>query len=71
MCTASDAFAAGLFGDGPPSADARSRVGDVIVAPKRNGTLYYGYPREHLEFVGRHGGLSAEEMLVPLLLARR
>jgi len=71
VCTAKDAFAAGLFGTGTPSAAARARVGDVIVAPKRDKTLIYGYPGEKMDLVGRHGGPTAAEMLVPLLVARR
>lgn len=70
VCTAEEAFAAGLFGPGTPSIPARDRVGDVLAAPKRAGTLIYGYPGERVDLVGRHGGLSPAEMLVPLLVAR-
>ena len=70
VCTAREAFDAGLFGGAARMPEARERVGDVIVAPKANGTLIYGYPGEKVDMVGRHGGLSAAEMLVPLLVAR-
>ena len=70
MCTAEAAFRAGLFGPGVPSAAVRDRVGDVILFPKQDRTLIYGYPGEKMDLVGRHGGLTAEEMLVPLLAAR-
>ena len=71
VCTAKDAFDAGLFGGGIEHPAARARVGDVILAPKRDKTLIYGYPGERVDMIGRHGGLSAAEMLVPLLAVRR
>ena len=70
VCTAKEAFDAGLFGGAARTPEARERVGDVIVAPKGNRTLIYGYPGEKVDMIGRHGGLSAAEMLVPLLVAR-
>ena len=70
VCTAKEAFEAGLFGDGVASIPARDRIGDVLAAPKRDRTLVYGYPGERVDLVGRHGGLTADEMLVPLLAAR-
>ncbi len=70
VATAQEAFDAGLFGVGPPSDRARERVGDVLLAPKREGALIYGYPGERIDLIGRHGGLSPQEMLVPFLVAR-
>jgi len=70
VCTADDAFEAGLFGGGTPGVAAKDRVGDVIAAPRRDRTLIYGYPGERVDLIGRHGGLSADEMLVPLVVAR-
>lgn len=70
VCTAKEAFDAGLFGVGPPPPSAVDRVGDVLVMPTRNGAIFGGFPGEHPDLVGRHGGLSAEEMLVPCLVAR-
>jgi len=69
--TAKDAFDAGLFGVGIEHPAARARVGDVLLAPRRDKTLIYGYPGEKVDLVGRHGGLSPAEMLVPLVVARR
>ena len=70
ICTATEAFDAGLFGEGTPSIPARDRIGDVLVAPTRNGTLIYGYHGERVDMVGRHGGMSAAEMLIPLVAVR-
>jgi len=71
VCTAKTAFDAGLFGGGIEHPAARARVGDVLAAPKRDKTLIYGYPGEKVDMIGRHGGLTAAEMLVPLIVARR
>ncbi len=70
ICTAKAAFDAKLFGEGLAHPESRGRVGDVLVAPRRAGTLIYGYPHEKVDMIGRHGGLSADEMLVPLVAAR-
>lgn len=70
VCTAKEAFAAGLFGVGAPPSAAIDRVGDVLVMPRRTGAIFGGFVGEHPDLIGRHGGLSAEEMLVPCLVAR-
>jgi predicted AlkP superfamily pyrophosphatase or phosphodiesterase len=70
VCTAKEAFDDGLFGGGVRIPEARDRVGDVIVAPTRDRTLIYGYPGEKVDLIGRHGGLTPAEMLIPLLVAR-
>jgi hypothetical protein len=42
-----------------------NRVGDVIVFPQ-NGAYWWFGNRDNL-LLGRHGGLSSTEMLVPLI----
>lgn len=55
---------AGLFGPGTPHPQARSRIGDRIALARRDSYLWWaGKPNPLL---GRHGGLSEDEMLVPL-----
>ncbi len=45
------------------------RVGDLIVIPHGSRRTMFEYqPRPHTVMVGRHGGPSPEEMLVPLLM---
>jgi hypothetical protein len=63
------AFAAeaGLFGSGEPSARLAERIGDLVVAAK--GNAYWWWADRENPLIGRHGGLTAEEMLVPLLAA--
>jgi hypothetical protein len=62
------ALALGLFGNGAPAPEARYRVGDLTVLGRSN--YYLWEKREPPRPLGRHGGLSEAEMLVPLLAAR-
>jgi hypothetical protein len=59
---------AGLFGPGTPAPDTRDRLGDLIVITHQDAYLWWAAKPNPL--IGRHGGLSAEEMLVPLLAFR-
>jgi hypothetical protein len=62
------ALDAGLFGPGKPAGAARSRIGERIVLPQGNAYLWWAAKPDPLR--GRHGGLSPEEMLVPLMAMR-
>jgi hypothetical protein len=63
------AVAEGWFG--PVAAHVRDRIGDVVVAA-RGGTAVIRSTAEPLisRMPGQHGSLTADEQLVPLLLAR-
>ena len=66
-----DAIRLGLFGDSKPVRRLVDRIGDIIIFPDSNGLIWY----EHMKgkkhtFKGVHGGLSADEMLIPLGMAR-
>ena len=61
------AVSAGLFGPGQPHPRLLDRLGDSIVAARGQAYLWWA-DKENI-LVGRHGGLAAEEMLVPLLAA--
>ena len=61
----SEAVAKGLFGPGTPHPRLADRLGDLIV-PARNDAYLWWADKENI-LAGRHGGLSAEEMIVPLL----
>jgi len=58
----------GLFGPGDPHPDIFNRLGDLIVAAK--GQAYWWWAAKDNPLIGRHGGLSEDEMLVPFLAAR-
>jgi hypothetical protein len=67
-----EAISLGLFGHVPPSQATRERVGDLLLLPHENWYFHH-YPTERLKpmtIIGRHGGLSPQEMLVPLIAMR-
>lgn len=60
----------GWFGLGEPNPRLFDRCGDYLLLPRGNRTLKDWLPQEkRYEQVGTHGGLSAAEMRVPLLVA--
>jgi Type I phosphodiesterase / nucleotide pyrophosphatase len=61
----SEAMAKGLFGPGKPHPRLADRVGDLVAVAREDAYLWWAN-KENI-MVGRHGGLSAEEMVVPLL----
>ena len=56
----------GLFGTGKPHQEMSSRLGDLVVAWRGEAYLWWA-PNKRNHLIGRHGGMSPEEMLVPLL----
>ncbi len=62
------AVKAGLFGPGEPHPGIYDRLGDLIAAAR--GDAYWWWASKENPLIGRHGGLSEEEMLVPFLAAR-
>jgi hypothetical protein len=68
-----DAVELGLFGPGELGERAAGRIGEVLLFPR--GRLQLAPPVEYAEapqrvFRGLHGGLTADEALVPLLAVR-
>jgi Type I phosphodiesterase / nucleotide pyrophosphatase len=61
----SEAISTGLFGPGTPHPMLTDRLGDLIVIAKKDAYLWWAIKENFL--IGRHGGLSAEEMIVPFL----
>jgi len=59
---------AGLFGPGEPHPRLYDRLGDMLVVSRENSYLWWSNQDNFL--LGRHGGLSPEEMLVPFLAVR-
>ncbi len=68
MIDPEEAVTSGLFGAGTPHPDIYNRLGDLIVAAK--GNAFWWWANKPNPLIGRHGGLSAEEMLVPFLAGR-
>lgn len=61
-----EALEAGLFGQGPTHQGTLDRIGDLTVVPRGPQALYW--PHDAYSLIGRHGGLTDEEMLVPLIM---
>ena len=65
-----DLIAQGLFGRGQPNLHLRKRIGDYTLIMKENYTIKDWLPGEHrYRHIGTHGGMSLEEMYVPLIVA--
>jgi hypothetical protein len=61
------AVASGLFGPGEPHPEIYNRIGDLIAAAR--GDAFWWWAGIKNPIIGRHGGLSPLEMLVPFLAA--
>ncbi len=61
----SDFLATGILGDKPFHHELLQRLGDWVAIPQDGAYLWWKNHENHM--LGRHGGLSPEEMLVPLL----
>lgn len=62
------ALNAGLFGPGQPHPRIYERLGDLLVIARGDAYLWWADKENYL--TGRHGSLTPDEMLVPLLMAR-
>lgn len=60
-----------FFGASEHMDDVRDRVGDFIVVPKSTYNLKYSYTQARSAMVGKHGGISKEEMEIPLLIWKK
>jgi len=58
-----------FFGSTQPSKDFMARVGNVVILPYQHETVWwYEEGKFEMHFKGHHGGLTPEEMEIPLLL---
>lgn len=61
----------GLFGQGNLHKKFKSRVGNILILPHGNSTIWYEHFKDgKFDLLGMHGGLTADEMLVPFAVAR-
>lgn len=64
----SDLISDGFFGSQPPSATLLARVGNLVVLPYGGECVWwYEKGRHEQAFFGHHGGLTRQEMEIPLL----
>jgi len=62
------ALSLGLFGNAPAHPEAEARLGDLLAIS--TGTRGFVHPYQDAPLLlGMHGGLTADEMIVPLLVA--
>lgn len=60
-----------FFGDSKPSIRFLQRTGNILLVALSGYTLGYHYTKDfELKLLGRHGGLSKDEMLIPFVCAR-
>ena len=58
-----------FFGPQEPSPEFLGRVGNVVILPYQHETVWwYEEGKFDMHFLGHHGGLTLEEMEIPLLL---
>ena len=66
-----EAVKEGLFGLGIPSRRFLRRAGNLLILPHGLKTIWYRYKKgDSLDLRGHHGGLSRDEMTIPLAAAR-
>lgn len=66
-----EAIEKGLFGTGKPKDEFFDRVGNLLILPHKNHTIWYEHPKgRKFDLLGHHGGLNKEEMLVPFAIAK-
>lgn len=58
---------AGLFGPGNPMPDIKNRIGDLTILARNHHYLWWS--DEENPLIGRHGGLTELDMIVPFLVA--
>jgi type I phosphodiesterase/nucleotide pyrophosphatase len=64
-----DLLAQNFFGQQEPSPTFLQRVGNVVILPYKYETVWwYEEGKFAMHFLGHHGGLTPEEMEIPLLL---
>jgi predicted AlkP superfamily pyrophosphatase or phosphodiesterase len=60
-----------LFGKFPNHPMLRSRIGNLLILPLKNNLICYRYLDKHsFSSLGKHGGLSRDEMLIPLITGK-
>jgi len=69
VCKSSELVQRGWFGRGNPSKEFDGRVGDFVAIMKERYALLDRYPgQDYPDLVGQHGGVSEQELLVPLII---
>jgi len=68
ILTSGEALEKHLFGEGVVTEKFLSRLGNLLILPSRNNSVWYEHVKgAKFKHHGHHGGLSSEEMVVPLV----
>ncbi len=60
-----------LFGNERQNKKFKSRIGNLLILPYQGRSVWYQHTKKHKEsYIGVHGGLSREEMLIPFAAVR-
>ncbi len=71
VMSSNEALKTGLFGRGEIKDAVMDRLGDLIAVPKGSTALDNSHVQHRDDYIpGRHGGLSFDEMIVPLITAK-
>ncbi|MEJ5228826.1 MAG: alkaline phosphatase family protein [Pseudothermotoga sp.] len=60
-----------LFGDSQASEKSLDRIGDVVLIAKSNYSFYFKFTGREESLKSKHGGLSLEELMIPVVVFRR
>ena len=61
-----EAVRMGLFGLNKASPRFSRRAGDILILPRQKNTIWYQHPEgKRFHFLGAHGGLTEDEVLIP------
>ncbi len=64
-----DTIKDGLFGLGKIKKEFLERVGNLLILPFNNETIWFEHIKNRkISLLGHHGGLNEKEMLVPTLI---
>ncbi|WP_424357095.1 alkaline phosphatase family protein [Methanocella sp. MCL-LM] len=69
VCCTTDLISGGYFGAGEPSEALGGRLGNLVILPLQGESVWW-YEKDVFEvtFKGHHGGLTRDEMEIPLLI---
>jgi predicted AlkP superfamily pyrophosphatase or phosphodiesterase len=66
-----EAIKMNLFGIDKPSKEFYDRVGNLLILPYKNNTVWYQHIKgRKFNLLGHHGGLTKDEMLVPFAISK-
>lgn len=65
-----EAISLNLFGKNKIRGKFRNRLGNLLLLARKNYMIWREYENKELKFLGHHGGLSKEEMLIPFSVCK-